>query len=94
MEKITRPSQPEAVDTERLQRRRVTLAGQVAFNLAAQEQPELASQWLEMKLGTGITGWMVAALEKIRQRNPQLADATFSKALSQVESEPRGAPTQ
>ncbi len=89
IDKITSPAQAESAEAGRLGKRRAFLVAQVAL-LLAKEQPELAAQWAEKSLGTGITGWMPFTLETLRQQHPQLADATFSKALSRLESDPSG----
>jgi hypothetical protein len=54
----------------------------------AKEEPELAAQWLEKNLETGFTRFTYLTLEALHQQNPQLADATFNKTLSYVESDP------
>lgn len=89
VEKLTSSAQAESAEAERLGRRRASLVGQVALSLA-KEQPELAVQWVEKSFETGITGWIPLALETMRQKNLQLADTTFSRALSQLESDPSG----
>ena len=55
----------------------------------AKEQPELAAQWLEKNLEAGVSRFTYLTLEALHQQNPQLADATFNKALSYLESDPR-----
>ena len=79
----------ESDDPQRLARRKARVVGPVGLSLA-QDQPELAAQWVEKNLGTGVSIWTYLTLETMRQQNPQLADATFNKALSHLESDPSG----
>src|SRR4030095_4618133 len=46
------------------------------------------AQWMEKSAQTGFTVWTHLALEFLRQQNSQLADATFNRMLSQLESDP------
>ncbi|MGH9427981.1 MAG: hypothetical protein ACRD2L_16985, partial [Terriglobia bacterium] len=79
------PADP--ADVERLARRKAGIVGQVALALA-KDQPELAAQWVEQSAQTGFTVWTHLALETLRQQNPKLADATFNRTLTQLESDP------
>ena len=79
----------ESDDAQRLARRKARVVGPVGLSLA-KDQPELAAQWVEKNLGTGVSIWTYLTLETLRQQNPQLADATFNKALSHFESDPSG----
>lgn len=78
----------EPAEVERSCRRRSDAVGQASLTLV-KEQPELAAKWIEKGAQTGFTVWTHLALEILRQQDPKLADATFSRALSQFESDPR-----
>jgi len=77
----------ESADAEGLARRKARIVGSVGIELA-KEQPELAAQWVEKNLATGVSLFTYLTLEELHQQNPQLADATFGKALSYLESDP------
>ena len=77
----------DSSDAELVARRKARIVGSVGIALA-KEQPELAAQWLEKNLQTEVSRFTYLTLEALHQQNPQLADATFNKALSYVESDP------
>ena len=87
LEQMVGSANTEPSEVERSHRRRSDAVGQVGFALA-KEQPELAAKWIEKGAQTGLTVWTHLALETIRQQNPALADATFNRTLSQLESNP------
>jgi len=77
----------DSSDAELVARRKARILGSVGIALA-KEQPELAAQWLEKNLETGLTRFTYLTLEALHRQDPQLADAMFNKALSYVESDP------
>ena len=77
----------DSSDLELSARRKARIVGSVGIALA-KEQPELAAQWLEENLESGVNRFTYLTLEALHTKNPQLADATFIKALSYVESDP------
>jgi len=77
----------ESADAEGLARRKARIVGSVGIELA-KEQPELAAQWVEKNLATGVSLFTYLTLDALHQQNHQLADATFTKALSYLESDP------
>jgi len=87
LETMVSSASPEPSDVERSHRKRSDAVGQVGLALA-KEQPELAAKWIEKGAQTGLTVWTHLALETLRQQNPKLADATFNRTLSQLESDP------
>ena len=78
----------DSSDLELSARRKDRILGSVGVSLA-KEQPELAAQWLEKNLESGVNRFTYLTLEALRAQNPQLADATFNKALAYLESDPR-----
>lgn|GEM_PF-2662049 len=77
----------DSSDPDLVARRKARIVGSAGIALA-KERPELAAQWLEKNLATGVSRFTYLTLEALHQQNPQLADATFNKALSYVESHP------
>jgi len=77
----------ESADAEGLARRKARIVGSVGIELA-KDQPELAAQWVETNLAAGVSRFTYLTLEALHQQNPQLADATFNKALAYLESDP------
>jgi hypothetical protein len=87
LERLGSSASTDSGSPARLSRRKEQIVGQVGMALA-QEHPEMAAQWIEKSVQTGFTVWTHLALETLRRQNPQLADATFSSALSRLESDP------
>lgn len=77
----------DSADPENLALRKARIVGPVGVELA-RDRPELAAKWVEQNLATGASLFTYLTLETLRQQNPQLAVATFNKAMSHLESDP------